>query len=121
MLMVWVHDEGGFEPRDSGKVQRAMEMGELEAIFVDDLDLIALQHGHINVFARFLAPLVFDNEQTRSGYFKYEAKWQDCSGQSPRAQFASLRPNTDVDSCWFAQGPNLHQGVRSKWKWTLEI
>ena len=56
-------------------------------MFVDDLDLVALEDGNIDELPRFLA-VMLDDEQARRRHFEDEAEPRNGAGRAPHAQFA---------------------------------
>ena len=67
-------------------------------MLIHPFDLIALEHRYVHKLARFLATVMFYDQQARGRHFKHEAQARYCAGRPPHRQFFMLAPNTQMNT-----------------------
>ena len=64
---------------------------------IHPFDLIALEHRYIHKLARFLATVMFYDEQSRGGHFEHEAQDRNGAGCPPYTQLVAVAPDTQMN------------------------
>jgi hypothetical protein len=87
---------GRFEAQHRGQQRRAI--GEAGGPIVHHLDLVALQHRHVDELTGLLAMAVLHHQQPGAGHFEHEAEVGDRPGRPPDAELAVHPPHAEMDA-----------------------
>ncbi len=82
---------------DERREQRGA-VGEARRLLVHDFDLIALEHGDVQVLRRLLAAMMFDDQQARRRDFDHQAQRWNRLRRSPDDQAVAVPRHAEVDA-----------------------
>ena len=74
------------EAEQRGEQRRAIR--QARRLFVDDLDLVAFEHGDVDELPRFFAAVMLDDEQSGRRDFDHDAQRRNRARRAPHRQIA---------------------------------
>jgi hypothetical protein len=89
-------------------------IGRVGVFAAEDLDLLALEDGHVAELAGVVVDAVLHDEQARSQHFEHEAERRDGAGRAPDAERAPVAPDPEVDARPLDRGREAAQGARAE-------
>src|SRR5206468_11864525 len=95
-------------------------IGNFSGMQIHPFDLIALEHRYIHKLARFVATVMFYDEQSRGGHFEHEAQARYCARSAPHKQLVWLAPDTQMNTRALDRRCHSREGRWMKWQRSLE-